>query len=324
MSVLQQVEILEKGLDILERIANEEGGSWITTRGTHIFIPDGADKGEVVKAYFDKMEEREKSMTPAQKQERKDKQEQYKIMEDNEKEKENPAKYNDHGGKVRVSVADEYFKKKGIDTTNIKLAWNDFDSDFTKNVKSLHVGQAPDKFPDRLGQFTGKVNSIGIFPKDSMTEQRAKEIITHEIAHSNYFESSQDVKDQWKKETSVIGPVSNYVQKFNNEFMELQLKLAPAQEKNDTTHKELQNALNEYDKTGINKIKPARIANDKALNKLDKIKTEMRVTLNSIANETHSEFVVINRNPDTKTHQYNKESYDELVPIYKKIFGDKK
>ena len=34
--------------------ANDEKGRWITVKGTHVFIPDGANQEEVVKDFIEK------------------------------------------------------------------------------------------------------------------------------------------------------------------------------------------------------------------------------------------------------------------------------
>ena len=222
----------------------EEKGTWVTSNGQHIFIPDGADKGDTVKKHFDdisKKDTTQKKPSYTDKEKRtldlankifsvmttnKD-YEQFVGMVDkirNEMPSELIAELDAHLDEKFTKKDFTNWKKSGKDqkftvtgfvskarADVIKNAWNDLPDGDRKLLKGFKVKTSKARSSFAAGSFNRKtdVMTINIHVTDNpsnMQKNFYENIAHHEAGHARWHNKyTSEQKEQWKKKVDEEG-----------------------------------------------------------------------------------------------------------------------
>ena len=231
--------------------------------------------------------------------------------------------------------------------------WNDIPNNEKTGIRSLRLIAEPTTKKDarNLGQYSKYEKSIEVTISNLSSggddaesiSKKTKSVILHEIGHSKFDSYDDELKQKWSDEVLNYKPISGYLKKFKAKVTRSKNKLngiideIEQQKKDwvadiDKFQKQIDSGKLSTDKDvfGNSKLDIAKDWVDKgnkAIKALDEEKLEYQkehnMVVQSFGNETHSEFTVLKNGVETFWKQDNS-VYNELKPIYDKIFGGKK
>ena len=226
----------------------EEKGTWITSKGTPIFIPDGADKDKTVKEHFKKLEESDRDDRLKEYQKLKKYQEEKKQKE---KETINNKKdtIDDDGGRIKISVDTGVTTKEQVSLiTNI---WNDIPTDEKKHVFNLNIGNPPTGHEKAAGNYTNATNTLTIsmdnFPANADRET-INTVIQHELAHAELLGTERREQHRIIKTFGDALPVDSYAKQFHTKTQDAKEKWHEVSEKRLRAAREMYELRNKGEK----------------------------------------------------------------------------
>ena len=279
---------------------NGEKGNWITSNGQHIFIPDGADKGEIVREHFNKLD------------------------------KDKPKDTN------KDSKIDNQSKNKETSEliTNI---WND--NDFGDNVEKLvitdNLKNSNDIIP--MGQYEKDSKTLTIDTSNYSSERSRLAIpyvLAHENAHAEWHNTLDDTQRKYLTENlRDVEPITDYLETFRNENMSPDILTNDEVQENvelrddyDSDIKSLQIRIrNTDDEVQKDKFENRLLQSEERVkivrqklkdNALAQVSHKGILNTEKYANETHSEYIAI-RDHHFADQKYDKEVFNKVDKIYK-------
>ena len=260
-----------------------------------------------------------------------------------ENEKQNTTNNTETKPKIRVSVTDlpEAYQPH---VEAIEKVWDELTDDIPEgSVLLLEIGSPVSSNPYALGSYNPETKKITIDPQltildpdydVSITEKKARSILSHEAAHAKYHTLPADVVKKWTVDTESIPPITSYLEKFKTKLDEKKIEVDKLS--SETTRMYEKEAIfikpvREHN-TGIYELSDADF-ND-AKRKLDDVRKELEPIQNnkfqaqreyetmkrSFANETFAEYHAIKKGGSV--HKENTNSYTKIDKIYKEMFDN--
>jgi len=304
------VSYVDKAQNKLRAAAEEE--NWITVKGNHIKIEKGETKSEAVERFL-KSKNKGKNVFDT-------------------------SSYNNNKGKIKVKVAKVLPEwERHIDV--MREAWNDLDDSFKSGIDNFNIGDAPGN-SFGVGTFDHRTNTIGLhIDNSSLTTESTKEEIKslvdttliHEVAHSKFSTFSNNEKYAWEKAVMKIEPITGYLDKFKVAVDDAKKQFDVI----DGRRKKQFEIIDENTKQireGVSPAKESELRSDTKWREhvidedeenYNKTYTKKEQMIGTFANETFSEFQVINQGHKS-FYTTNASSFNSIKPIYDKMFGSKK
>ena len=244
--------------------------------------------------------------------------------------------YNSNDGKIFINVEKvipDY--ERHID--HIRDIWNEIPSEDKIGITRFSIGDPPISSPNAIGSFNTGTNVLGIHLSNANVSEKSTDkeireylaaVLIHEVAHSKYHKLSNDEKYDWEKEVLSISPITKYLSKFKEQLIEARQDL-DVQEKRRDNQFAIIDANQKKIQSGVSSLEASELKSDikfreKVIEEFsDAYETTRRRydrTVDAFANETHSEFQVLNKGHFTLWDP-NIESFNKIKPIYQKLFG---
>ena len=260
-----------------------------------------------------------------------------------ENEEQNTTNNTETKPKIRVSVTDlpEAYQPH---VEAIEKVWDELTDDIPEgSVLLLEIGSPVSSNPYALGSYNPETKKITIDPQltildpnydVSITEKKARSILSHEAAHAKYHTLPADVVKKWTVDTESIPPITSYLEKFKTKLDEKKIEVDKLSSETTRMYEKetiFIKPVREHN-TGIHELSDADF-ND-AKRKLDDVRKELEPIQNnkfqaqreyetmkrSFANETFAEYHAIKKGGSV--HKENTNSYTKIDKIYKEMFDN--
>ena len=245
--------------------------------------------------------------------------------------------YDNNGGKIKVTVekvTPEFERHVSI----ARDVWNDIPPEQKTGINEFLIGSTGVGSPQAAGTFNTRNNRVGLHmdntsvfkdSKDELIKSQFSTILIHEVAHANYHSLPEEQKQQWREEVKDIEPITGYLKKFKDllESDTREFEIQKARRNNQfLIIEENEKKIKSGDPDLIPELESDILFRKEVIETFreDFVKSKARSEqmLDSFANETHSEFQVLNQGQES-FWQSNQESFKKIKPIFDKIFGEK-
>ncbi len=243
---------------------------------------------------------------------------------------------------VKSKVVPDY--QKIVD--GAENVWNNIPDDMKVGVETFNIGDVPEGlagFTSPVGTWDNKTKTLGVhinnssLTPDSTPEQIREQfgtILTHEVSHAKFDSYTQAQRDSWTDKVSDLPGITGYLEKFKETMVE-------AERKYDDSAKRINTMFDAIEEAEA-KLKSGLKPNGDPLSDVDKIEIEIgiesdnktldrfrkerdeeyvkyRQTKMVYADETHSEYNVINQGYQS-FYEVKPESYEAVDEVFNKMF----